>query len=246
MNSLLRLLIMPLSLVLTAFSACSQPVKPAKAEKLKKLYPYQIALPESYAQHPDSIYPVLIYLHGGSHRGTNPEVLKEWGPPMRVARGDKFPFILVFPQCPSDRLWISDNWFEPLMKDLKSRYRVDTAGIYVTGISMGGFGTWNVAMDFPRQIKGIAPLCGSCRDSINICKIKNIPVWAFHGVNDGLVRVIHTDRLVKRLQNCGGNVKYSRLEKRHHGIWNLYETDEIYNWFSSLYADRKKRLKPAN
>lgn len=240
MKFVVRFLFLLFSLVLTGLGACSQPVKSAKAEKLKKLYPYQVHVPKDYPVHPDSAFPVLIYLHGGSHRGTNPALLNEWGPPMRIARGDQFPFIMVFPQCPDDRLWITDNWFEPLMQDLKSKYRIDARGIFVTGISMGGFGAWNVAMDFPEQIKGIAPLCGSCRDSVNICKIRHIPVWAFHGVNDGLVRVIHTDRLVKRLKACNGNVRYSRLEKRHHGIWNLYETEDIYTWFLELYRERNR------
>jgi len=208
--------------------------KEKKTVKLAVLYPYSIYLPEKYALHPDSVFSVMIYLHGGSHRGTNPELLKEWGPPKLIAAGRQFDFIVVSPQCPDNKLWISENWFEPLMTDLQKKYRVDTAGIFVTGISMGGFGTWQVAMDFPDRIKGIVPLCGSCADSLNICKIRHIPVWAIHGVNDGLVKVRNTDRLVNRLRQCNGSVKYSRLENRHHGIWNLYDNDDIYNWFISV------------
>jgi predicted peptidase len=213
------------TIVLFGLSLQAQPAKP-----WAKL-PYMIALPEAYESHTDSAFAVMIYLHGGSHRGNNLALLNEWGPPMLIAKGKKFPFIVVAPQCPSDKLWIQINWFEPLMQDLRKKYRIDTNNIFVTGISMGGFGTWQVAMDFPGKIAAIAPLCGSCKDSLNICKIKNIPVWAFHGVNDGLVSVKHTDRLVNRLKACGGNVKYSRLENRHHGIWNLYESDDIYDWF---------------
>ena len=212
-----------------------------KTLKSPKLYPYQVYLPQGYQTHPDSLYPVLIYLHGGSHRGNNPELLKEWGPPMRVARGEQFPFIMVFPQCPANKLWITENWFEPLMADLKAKYRIDTKAVYVTGISMGGFGTWQVAMDFPDRIAGIAPLCGSTRDSLEICRIRQVPIWAFHGVNDGLVRVINTDRLVKRLKACNGNIRYSRLENRHHGIWNLYDNNEIFDWFWDLYRHNKIR-----
>ncbi|MEI6577488.1 MAG: dienelactone hydrolase family protein [Bacteroidota bacterium] len=202
-------------------------------------YPYLIYLPEQYRSHPDSLYPLMIYLHGGSHRGTDLDLLKEWGPPKLISEGKQFDFIVVSPQCPGNKLWISENWFEPLMKDLISQYRIDTGFIGVTGISMGGFGAWNVAMDFHNRIKAIVPLCGSCADSVNICKIRHISIWAIHGVNDGLVKVINSDRLVNRLKECGADVKYSRLENRHHGIWNLYDTNEIYDWFKSVYISRK-------
>ncbi|MCX6269839.1 MAG: dienelactone hydrolase family protein [Bacteroidetes bacterium] len=211
--------------------------------KSKVRYKYLIYLPDAYKSHSDSTFPVMIYLHGGSHRGNNLELLKEWGPPKLIAEGKHFDFVVVCPQCPSNKLWITDNWFDSLYIELYSKYRIDTASIFVTGISMGGFGTWQVAMDFPGRIKGIVPLCGSCKDSVNICKIRHIPVWAIHGVNDGLVSVKHTDRLVKRLLQCSGDVRYSRLENRHHGIWNLYDTDEIYNWFNEIYLRRKQSLK---
>jgi predicted peptidase len=219
-----------LLLLLLAFSLSAQNKKP----KLPVKYPYMIDFPVEYNNHPDSAYPVMIYLHGGSHRGNNLELLKEWGPPKLIAEGKHFDFVVVAPQCPGNKLWIQENWFEPLIRDLKSKYHIDTNNIFVTGISMGGFGSWQVAMDFPNRIKAIAPLCGSCTDSVNICKIRNISIWAFHGVNDGLVKVINTDRLVNRLTKCGANIKYSRLENRHHGIWNLYDTNEIYDWFKSI------------
>lgn len=214
-----------------------------KRVKPRVLYHYLIYFPESYKNHPDSLYPLILYLHGGSHRGNNLELIKEWGPPKLIAEGKQFDFIIVSPQCPANKLWITENWFEPLMMDLVSKYRIDTSNVYVTGISMGGFGTWQVAMDFPGRISGIVPLCGSCADSLNICNIRHIPVWAIHGVTDGLVRVIHTDRLVNRLKKCGGNVKYSRLENRHHGIWNLYDTDDIYAWFKSIYDIKRGQVK---
>lgn len=228
-------IIISLVFVIIGFFVNAQSKKPVKT---KVQYPSQIYLPEEYKSNSAKKFPVIIYLHGGSHRGNKPDLLKEWGPPKLIAEGKHFDFIIVSPQCPINKLWISDNWFEPLMAELENKYRVDTSNIYVTGISMGGFGAWQVAMDFPGRIKGIAPLCGSCADSLNICKIKHIPVWAFHGVNDGLVNVKHTDRLVKRLRKCGGDVKYSRLEKRHHGIWNLYDSDDIYRWFKGLIRNR--------
>ncbi|MHC1706904.1 MAG: phospholipase [Bacteroidales bacterium] len=210
--------------------------------KVPVKYPYMVYLPADYQQSPSKKYPVLIYLHGGSHRGKDLEKLKEWGPPKLIDEGRNFSFIVVSPQCPANKLWISENWFEPLLDELSGKYRIDTSGIFVSGISMGGFGTWQVAMDFPGRIKAIVPLCGSCKDSVNICRINHIPVWAIHGVNDGLVSVKHSDRLVNRLKKCMGNVKYSRLENRHHGIWDLYEGEDIYEWFFQIY--RKRTMQP--
>ena len=224
-------------IILSFYAQCKKP------NKAKVKYQYLIYFPEQYKTHPDSSFPVIIYLHGGSHRGNNIQLLKEWGPPKLIEEGKQFDFIVVSPQCPGNKLWITDNWFEPLISDLISQYRVDTSNVFVTGLSMGGFGTWQVAMDFPNRIKAIVPLCGSCKDSVNICNISHIPVWAIHGVNDGLVKIQHTDRLVNRLKGCNGNIKYSRLENRHHGIWNLYDNDEIYDWFKSIYVARKSSSK---
>lgn len=130
----IKQIITAVSLLIFSLSLNAQGKKPVKA--LVK-YPYLIYFPEEYKSHPDSLFPVMIYLHGGSHRGNNLELLKIWGPPKLISEGKHFDFIVVSPQCPDNKLWISDNWFEPLFEDLRHQYRIDTSKIFVTGISMG-------------------------------------------------------------------------------------------------------------
>jgi len=200
-----------------------------KANKKVVQYDYMIYKPNDYSVNQDS-FPILIYLHGGSQRGNDLESLNGYGLPKLIDEGKDFDFFVVSPQCPIDKYWTTDNWFDSLYLDLKIKYRIDTTRIYATGISMGGFGTWELAMDYPNLIKAIVPLCGGCNDSLNICEISHIPIWTFHGVDDNMIPINETERLVNRLEKCAGKIKFTRLEKRGHGIQDIYENEEIYSW----------------
>lgn len=145
-------------------------------------------------------------------------------------------FIIASPQCPDNTYWSQIDWFDSLYKDLTSKYRIDMDRIYVTGISMGGFGTWHAAMDYPNKITAIVPLCGGCNDSLNICHINQIPVWTFHGTADTEIDINETVRLVDRLNKCDGKVKFTRLENEGHEIQYIYEKNpEIYKWMLEHY-----------
>lgn len=203
-----------------------------KSNKKIVQYDYMIYKPIDYSVNQQDSFPILIYLHGGSQRGKDLELLKGYGLPKLVEEGKDFDFIIVSPQCPTDRYWTTENWFDSLYHDLEAKYRIDKTRIYATGISMGGFGTWELAMDYPDLIKAIVPLCGGCNDSLNICKINHIPIWTFHGVDDDMIPINETERLVNRLEKCAGKIKFTRLENRGHGIQDIYENEEIYNWIS--------------
>lgn len=201
-----------------------------KEKKKAVQYDYMIYKPYNYTSNPSDSFPVLIYLHGGSHRGSDLELLKGYGLPKLIDEGKEFDFIVVSPQCPVDKYWTTENWFDSLYRDLKTNYRIDTARIYATGISMGGFGTWELAMDYSNLIKAIVPLCGGCNDSLSVCRINHIPIWTFHGEQDNLISVNETERLVKRLKSCAGKIRFTKLENRGHGIQDIYENDIVYNW----------------
>ena len=203
-----------------------------KSNKKKVRYQYLIDTPDDYERNLQDSYPLLIYLHGGSHKGNDLDLLKGYGLPKLIEEGNKFDFIVVSPQCPIGKYWTTENWFDSLYLDLQANYRIDTTRIYATGISMGGFGTWELAMDYPGLIRAIVPLCGGCNDSLNVCKIKHIPIWTFHGDKDDLIPINETERLAKRLLDCSGNIKFTRLKNRGHGIQDIYENDEIYKWIS--------------
>lgn len=192
-------------------------------------YPYQLYLPKNYPTTKQA-FPLVIYLHGGSQRGTDLSKLNSYGLPKRISEGHHFPFIIAAPQCPDGKFWSTDNWFDSLFVELKRTYRVDSKRVYLTGISMGGYGTWQTAVAHPTTFAAIMPLCGGCDDSTQICTIRHVPVWAFHGTADDLVPMDETARLVKRLKQCHSKVRFSKVENKGHDIQYLYDDNKLYTW----------------
>jgi len=205
--------------------------------KVKADYPYLLYLPEAYSTSNEN-FPLLIYLGGGSQRGNDLNKLKSYGIPFYIEQGHECDFIIASPQCPDDKYWTSENWFDSLYSKLTSTYRIDTTRIYVTGISIGGFGTWQVAMDYPDRFAAIVPLCGGVNDSdtANIYRLKHLPIWTFHGTADDLIRIEETERVVNKLESYG-NIKFTRLQNEGHGIQYLYADNKIFDW---LLQQRKK------
>jgi len=192
-------------------------------------YDYLLYLPKEYTAS-KTAYPLVIYLHGGSQGGNDLNKLKTYGLPQQIERGRNFEFIVASPQCPAGKFWSTDNWFDSLYTELTINYRIDPKRIYLTGISMGGYGTWQTAVAYPDKFAAIAPLCGGCDDSTQVCRIKNVPIWTFHGTADPIIPIDETERLVRRLNQCKGNVTFTRLENKGHGIQYLYENNAIYDW----------------
>ena len=158
--------------------------------------------------------------------------LKAYGPPSLVDKGRDFEFIIASPQCPDGKYWSSENWFDSLYNELVSKCHVDTNRVYISGISMGGYGAFITAMDHPEKFAAIVSLCGGCNDNdtSRICSISRIPVWAFHGTSDDIVSINETKRIVNKLKDCGGNMKFTPLENEGHGIQFIYERQDIYDW----------------
>ena len=118
---------------------------------------YLISTPKGYDQEKSKRYPLLLFLHGSGERGSNLEKVKVHGPPKLVAEGKDLPFIIVAPQCPDRRSWDSDELIG-LLNDIEKKYRVDRSREYLTGISMGGYGTWALALAQPNRFAAIAPI----------------------------------------------------------------------------------------
>jgi predicted peptidase len=225
--SFLRLYtLVSLTFLLTGYSTSAQSVSSPKASKK---YDYLLYLPKRYSA-TKAAYPLVIYLHGGAQKGSDLNKLKTYGLPHLVDQGREFDFIIASPQCPEGKFWSTDNWFDSLYAEVTTKYRVDPKRIYLTGISMGGYGTWQTAIAYPDKFAAILPLCGGCDDSTQICRIKQVPVWTFHGTADDMIPMDETERLVRRLNQCNGNVTFTKLEKEGHGIQYLYERAEIYDW----------------
>jgi predicted peptidase len=219
-------------LLLGMLSMCSskQPRANTPLSKVDANYNKLIYLPKD---HKEKDYPLIIYLHGSSHKGDDLEKLKQYGLPYEIEKGHEFDFIVVSPQCPSGKGWATDNWFEPLYEELTKNYRIDSSRVYLTGISMGGGGVFEVAKDHPDRFAALVPLCAWASTTDRICKLQKTPIWTFHGQDDQVVPISETESKVAALQACQGDIVYTRLENEGHGIQWLYDPEgpyDIYEW----------------
>lgn len=206
-------------------------------------YKYLSYTPKDYAVDTMKLWPLIIYLHGGSDRGTDLNKLYSQGIPDQIYRGREFPFIIISPQCPEHIRFSTDHWFENFYKEINARYRIDTNRVYLTGMSLGGSGTWYLAAKYSDLFAAIAPMSGftSNLDFINenIGKLTTIPIWAFHGKIDQVVPFEETERIIKKLKGKNKDLKFTAEPEVGHWInWLVYPNQELYDWF--LKYDKRK------
>jgi predicted peptidase len=191
---------------------------------------YLLYLPKDYGK-TDHKWPMILFLHGAGERGDNLEVVKKHGPPKIVEQKDGFPFIVVSPQCPKDDWWTNDVLIA-LVDDVAAGYRVDPDRVYLTGLSMGGYGTWKLALEYPNRFAAIAPICGG-GEPRRAFRLKNLPVWVFHGGKDPVVPVKESEDMVNALKKAGNaEVKFTVYPETGHDSWvAAYDSQELYDWF---------------
>jgi predicted peptidase len=187
-------------------------------------------LPEDYDTDTDRKWPLLIFLHGAGERGDNLDAVKMHGPPMLAERGKKFPFIVVAPQCPKDSWWPWEPVM-PLIESLEKELRVDADRIYLTGLSMGGYGTWNLATRYPEKFAAVAPICGGGVPYLTK-RIPKLPVWAFHGGKDSVVTLTESQRMIDALKrNRSQHAWLTIYPEAGHNSWTeAYNTESLYQW----------------
>lgn len=198
---------------------------------------YLLYLPKDY----ETIdkFPLLLFLHGAGERGDDLELVKKHGPPKLIEEGKEFPFIVVSPQCPLNQRW-DTKVLIALLDNIIENYKVDTNKIYVTGLSMGGNGTWNLAAEIPERLAAVIPICG-WGDPFAICSIGKLPVWTFHGAKDKVVPIRATEELVERIKNCNGDVRFTVYPDAGHDSWTeTYKNPEIYDWLLSHSLNERK------
>ena len=175
-------------------------------------------------------WPLILFLHGAGERGDDLERVKIHGPPKLAAEGREFPFIIVSPQCPEDYWW-SNPVLIALLDDIERRLPVDPARIYLTGLSMGGFGTWNLATEHPGRFAAIAPICGGGHP-ILAGRLKDVPVWAFHGARDEVVPLSASQSMVDAVKRAGGRPRFTVYPAAGHDSWTAtYNNPRLYAWF---------------
>ncbi len=186
-------------------------------------------LPGDYKKEKQKTFPLLIFLHGSGERGDSLDLVKMHGPPSFVENRPDFPFITVSPQCPKGTRWNAED-LQVMLEKLITKYRIDPARIYLTGLSMGGFGTWAWACKNPDQFAAIAPVCGG-GDVQFARELKNTPVWAFHGEADPVVPVKRTIEMVEAVNEKGGSARITLYPGIGHDSWvNAYNDPELYKW----------------
>lgn len=202
---------------------------------------YLLFLPEGYGREKKD-WPLMLFLHGAGERGDNLELVKKHGPPKIVENRKDFPFIVVSPQCPENEWWTEKTEvLINLLDDIVARYDVDTDRVYLTGLSMGGYGTWALASEYPDRFAAVVPICGG-GNRIMARRLKDMPVWAFHGGKDSVVPVEESKVLVKEINSHGGNAKLTIYPDANHDSWTeTYNNQEVYDWL--LEHRRSERPK---
>ncbi|MEJ5258862.1 MAG: prolyl oligopeptidase family serine peptidase [Anaerohalosphaeraceae bacterium] len=198
---------------------------------------YLLYLPPDYEQK-DS-WPLLVFLHGAGERGSDLNRVKAHGPAKLVEQGRDFPFVIVSPQCPEGQWWpVLGREVLALIDEMLERYKIDPDRVYLTGLSMGGYGTWAIASAWPERFAAIAPICGGGRP-FTAANLKKVPVWAFHGAKDPVVPLSESQQMVDAVNRAGGKAKLTIYPDAEHDSWTqTYDNPELYQWLLSHRRER--------
>ena len=214
---------------------------------------YRIYVPADYD--PDRSYPLVLFLHGAGERGSDNQKQLTVGMMQHYFTEEnmqKYPAILVAPQCPANRQWVDVPWSQGdysmdsypqtpyiqmaslLVDEITEEYSVDPDRRYVTGISMGGYGAWNILLNHPDQFAAAIPICGA-GDSSKADLIKDMPIWTFHGSRDTTVPVAGTRAMVEALKQAGStSIQYTEYLFLDHFCWDTaYSDPDTFAWLFS-------------
>ncbi|HLW63752.1 MAG TPA: prolyl oligopeptidase family serine peptidase [Gemmataceae bacterium] len=210
---------------------------------------YRLMKPENYD--PKTQYPLVIFLHGMGERGddNDKQLLHGVAEFAKDENRKKYPCFLMAPQCPMTTTWADfGNQFKkeptPAMKLLLEAISthvkelpIDDKRIYITGLSMGGFGTWDAIARKPELFAAAVPICGG-GDVKTAERIAKIPIWVFHGAKDNAVKVERSRSMVEALKKAGGEPKYTEYPDVGHDSWvPAYKDADMFAW---LFAQKKK------
>ena len=176
--------------------------------------------------------PLIIFLHGSGERGTDVEKAMVHGPLKYVNNNTLDAFILA-PQCPENTYWESESLFQLIQKICKENPNIDTQRIYLTGLSMGAWGVWNLAFAHPEMFAAIVPIAGFVDrvPMVENCKIKHIPTHIYHGLLDDVVDVNYAIEIYKKLKTCSLNIALTIFDDANHDSWTrVYDNAKTYEW----------------
>lgn len=199
---------------------------------------YLLSLPKGYEEDEHKRWPLLLFLHGAGESGSDLNRVKLHGPPKLIEQGKDLPFIVVSPQTVSrDVAWQVDDLIA-LLDDLERNFRIDKDREYVTGLSMGGMGTWALALAQPGRFAAIAPICGASVGWF-APRLSGTAVWIFHGLKDTVIDPSESQRMYDALKGAGVEVKLTLYPDAGHDSWTeAYNNPELFEW---LLAHSKGR-----
>ena len=209
-----------------------------RTQSVVQEYSYCISTPSGYDTDKTKRWPLMLFLHGAGERGTNLDAVTVHGPPKLVKQGNDLPFVIVSPQCPVGLIW-DDAALIGLLDDIVRRHRIDQRRVYVTGLSMGGYGTWSLITKHPERFAAAAPICGG-GERIRLLllseqqkqALKTLGIWAFHGAKDSVVPLEESERMVQAVKKAGNvNAKLTTYPDADHDSWtSTYANPELFEW----------------
>ena len=199
---------------------------------------YLLYLPSDYGKDESKKWPLIVFLHGSGESGNDVQKVTKHGPPELLSNGTDLPlknFVVVSPQCPSSRVGWQPYMLNPFLDEILAKYKVDPDHVYLTGLSMGGYGTWLWAEQNPGRFAAIAPMSGGGNANPRIVRrsLSHMPVWNFHGEADPTVPISESEAMVEAVKKTGNqDVKFTRYPGVGHDCWSqAYGNAELYEWF---------------
>jgi len=209
---------------------------------------YRMMLPPGY--NPRKKYPLVLLLHGAGERGDDNAAQLFHGAEQFAAVRDQHPAFVVVPQCPASQQWVAVSWgaaahsqpsepSEPmrltleLLQSLRKEFSIDARRLYITGLSMGGYGAWDAIARHPDLFAAAVPICGG-GDEAAAPAIAKLPIWAFHGLADDAVPVERSRSMIAAIKKAGGAPKYTEYPGVGHNSWTpAYQDGEMMKWLFS-------------
>jgi predicted peptidase len=191
---------------------------------------YLLYVPPAYAQDATTEWPLILFLHGSEQRGDDPALLQQIALLGFAETVRSFPFVAVIPQCPQNTHW-EPRFVKEVLVSVEKALRIDRSRVYLTGFSMGGFGTWQTAAAFPNTFAAIAPICGMS-DLPDAPRLAGIPTWAFHGAQDINIPVGESRKMIEALRRSGSDAQLTVYPDSAHDCWTMtYRDSRLYLWF---------------
>lgn len=195
---------------------------------VKKQLGYALHVPENTKKDKK---PLIVFLHGSGEKGTDIEKVKVHGP-FKYLKTNSVDAYVLAPQCPEGEYWDSEVLHRLILKVVKDN-NIDEKRIYLTGLSMGGWGAWNLAFAYPDMFAALVPVAGFVDrvPMIENCKIGEIPIRIFHGLLDDVVDIQYSEMIYKKLKPCAKDIKLTIFDDANHDSWTrVYDNPEIYEW----------------